>query len=673
MSNGGVQYNVQVVSGNSNVTLQQLSQGIEGVTQRTTGLGSAISKIGASAFVFNNIAQSIAGVTNAINQAIAPGIELDSKLHDLKAITGATDDQLKLIKESARASAKAFGIDASQSVESYTLLLSKLGPTLAQTPKQLKEMGDQVSILSKQLHGDTAGAAEILSTAMNQYGISIKNPIEATRTMGVMMNIMSAAAQQGSARLPQIKAALEASGMSAKASNVSFAELNAAIQVLDKKGKTGADGGVAIRNILADLSQGRFMHREEKKALEAYGISVNALGDTTKTFQQRLEMLKPIMHDHALITKVFKKDNLEAGLALIGGTDQMGAYTKSFVHTNTAITMAKDTMGSYTEQMNRTWAKVKDFGISIFDSFRPILPAVQIFGAGIQFAAMFGGALNTVCMIANSSFGAAMKKAATSTWGFAKSLLSTILGLAKTALQFALTGAMMLGSYIVGLVSATAAQLGLNIAMDANPIGLIVIGIIAAVGVIVLMIKYWDHIKSAIVSFTKWVWHHSPFGFLIDVMEKVFPQFKTAMDNLWHWITAKFEALVGWLKTAFDWIKKLFTGSGSKDAASDAGKEAADAYQASMTAAMPGIDTPNAAEKNQKIMGGAGMDEAESSTKGISEGGARPTNINIHIGKFQDKIEIHSVNIKEGIDDLVRVIEERFLGILNSANAQGSR
>jgi hypothetical protein len=80
-------------------------------------------------------------------------------------------------------------------------------------------------------------------------------------------------------------------------------------------------------------------------------------------------------------------------------------------------------------------------------------------------------------------------------------------------------------------------------------------------------------------------------------------------------------------------------------------------------------------KKNGAITGTlpGGSKELNDSASGISSGGARPTNINITIGKFQDKIEIHSVNVKEGADELVRIIEERLLGVLNSANAIGAR
>lgn len=89
--------------------------------------------------------------------------------------------------------------------------------------------------------------------------------------MAQMMNVMAAAGQAGSAELPTIKVALEQCGMAAKAAGVSFEETNAAIQVLDKAGKKGAEGGVALRNVMSILATGRFLPKDVQEELTAAG------------------------------------------------------------------------------------------------------------------------------------------------------------------------------------------------------------------------------------------------------------------------------------------------------------------------------------------------------------------------------------------------------------------
>lgn len=111
--------------------------------------------------------------------------------------------------------------------------------------------------------------------------------------MAQMMNVMAAAGQAGSAELPTIKVALEQCGMAAKAAGVSFEETNAAIQVLDKAGKKGAEGGVALRNVMSILATGRFLPKDVQEELTAAGVDINALTDKSKTLTERLQPSKP--------------------------------------------------------------------------------------------------------------------------------------------------------------------------------------------------------------------------------------------------------------------------------------------------------------------------------------------------------------------------------------------
>jgi len=155
-------------------------------------------------------------------------------------------------------------------------------------------------------------------------------------------------------------------------------------------------------------------------------------------------------------------------------------------------------------------------------------------------------------------FTKSMAKASLAAWNFVRAGFRIVATLAGQAVGYVLAGASMLGSFIVGLISATAAQWGLNIALTANPIGLIVIGIAAAVVAIVLMIKYWDKIKSAIVAFTKWIWNNSPFKFLIDLVDKIFPGFKNGVKAVFNYVKNLVFGFWEAIKKVWSAIKSFF-------------------------------------------------------------------------------------------------------------------
>ena len=329
---------------------------------------------------FNQFTEGVQNALSGLDALTRAGLDLNTSMTDLSALTGVTGDGLRLIERSARDLAKTFGGSAAQAVESYKLILSQLGPDIAQVPEALAAMGESVATLSKTMGGDTTAAADVLTTAMNQFGVSMEDPSAAAVEMARMMNVMAAAAQAGSAELPAIKEALQQSGMAAAAAGVSFEETNAAIQVLDQRGRKASEGGVALRNVLTTLSQGRFLPQEVLAELEAANIDVNTLTDTTRTLADRLQVLTPLMDDTALMTKLFGRENSNAAIALISGVDALRGYTEAVTDTRSAEEQAAVVMQSRQEQMARVTATIEDAKIKLYDLLGGLYPVLKTVG-----------------------------------------------------------------------------------------------------------------------------------------------------------------------------------------------------------------------------------------------------------------------------------------------------
>lgn len=210
--------------------------------------------------------------------------------------------------------------------------------------------------------------------------------------------------------------------------------------------------------------------------------------------------------------------------------------------------------------------------ISAFMQAHPVLSKFVVIGGAVLFAIVFiTTALSLLSLrlkmvylnlikasLSSNGFTASMGKAGLAALGFLKTMWRLTMTLAGQAVGYALVGAHMLGSFLVGIISATTAQWGLNVALNANPIGLIVIGIAAAVGAIIVMIKYWDEIKKAIWSFTQFIWKISPFKFILDLVEKIFPGFKAKVTEVFEYV--KGLVLGFWEKIKEVWgnIKSFF-------------------------------------------------------------------------------------------------------------------
>ena len=629
---------------------QQNVAALQGISRQAESTRSSLKSVGDTAFTFNNIKSALQGVTDDLNTAVKPGADFNAQMKDLQAITGATDAQLKQVSESARQNAKDFGIDAAQGVEEYKLLLSQLSPELAKTPAALSEMGRNVSILSKQMGGNVVAATEVMTTALNQYGVSMDDPIQASKTMAVMMDIMSNAAREGSAELPQIKSALEQSGMMAKTANVSFAELNSAIQVLDKAGKKGAEGGVAIRNVLAELSQGAMNSPKTIKMLDAAGISVAKLADNNKSLSERLAILKPIANDAAAMSQLFGKENVAAAMALVQNSGEIDTLTGKLLKQGTAQEMANIVMESGNEKSNRLNAYLKDLGISIYNATDGFLPFINMGMGALQVMANLSMAGSLVSTIMNSQF-----------------VVSLFNGTAITSIF-------------------TGAQAALNAVLNMNPIFLIVTGVAALITGLVVAYNKSEKFRAAVSGLLEvgklLMSVFTGLGkillgvFSLDVnmiKEGAAQVGKSVIDIANGGISKAFEkgydeSMAASKKEAEDEKQKAAVAEAAKSAMSDV-KAAS-----SGTSNIPGINTQSAAQKSTALAGydpnAKGGKTSRQMASNISSGGNRPTTVILNIHKLQDKIELHTTNLQVGAKQAAEQIVEQVLMALNSVNGK---
>lgn len=375
MSNNSITYQVNLKIVGEDI-IGSITANVDELTRSTKNATKEFGDCFKSFLAFSQALEGLASFRQDFEALMEPGRSLNANMLELSAITGVTGEGLKAIEIAARDTAKTFGTSAVDNVEAYKMMLSQLSPEIANNAEAMKMMGETANILSKQMGGDTVAATDVLNTSLNQFGVSMDDPIAAAKVMADMMNVMSAAAQQGSAELPQIKQALEQVGMVAKTTGLSFAETNAYIQLLDQAGKKGSEGGVALRNVLTTLSEGRFTSKLAAEGLEQAGISVNYLADTSIPLHDRLKTLRKIQGDTALMTKVFGKENMAAAIAMINTADEAEAMSKAIVGTQSAVEQAEVIMSGYNEKIARTKAWFDDLKISVFnltESFTPYI------------------------------------------------------------------------------------------------------------------------------------------------------------------------------------------------------------------------------------------------------------------------------------------------------------
>lgn len=442
------------------------------------------AKMGSSTTVltWNQTTTAIENTNQALNSLIGPGVKFNNSMAELKAITGASDKQLEQMGDSARNLAKEFGGSAAGQLESYKLILSRLGPEIAQTPEALDAMGRSVSILSKTMGGDTVAATEALTTAMNQYGVDLSDPMKASADMAKMMDVMAAGAQLGAAEIPQVSAALAVAGSQAKAANISFQETNAAIQVLGKGSKYGSEAGTALRNVIGKLGEGRFLPKEVQEEFARAGVSIDRLSDNSLSLYERMSELQKIQGDSALMTKFFGTENAAAGSIMLSNLDLLKNYTEGVDKQGAALEQAQSFMEGYSEKQSRLNALFADFGISIFNGVQAFTPYLSMAADGALILANLGAAQSALAVLTKALTFENIKNSISMTGLKIQQGFLTVTSWAATAGTWALT----------------IAQRALNAAFLASPWGWVALAIGAVVAAIIIAYNKFDGFKKLV-------------------------------------------------------------------------------------------------------------------------------------------------------------------------------
>lgn len=342
--------------------------------------GKAAGKLeglGKGMFFLNQLKEGVDNIRNAFEDAIEPGIRFETGVAEMAGITNMQGKELDVLANKARSTAKVFGVDAASAMVVYKDLLSKITPELKKAPDALEIMSNNVMTLSKTMQNDVPGASAAMSTAMNQYKVSLDDPMKAAQTMTEYMNIMAAGTVEGSAEIREVAEALKQTGNVAKTFGVEFAETNSAIQLLDKSGKKGSEGGIALRNTIVKLQAPT---TDAVKQLKAVGVSIETMQNQSLSLTDRLRALTPVMHNATIMSALFGGENLASAMALIDGVDQIDTWTEAIQGSTSAVDIAGKQMDTYAEKQKRMQAFIDDLKISFFEFVEPIAPVLEVLG-----------------------------------------------------------------------------------------------------------------------------------------------------------------------------------------------------------------------------------------------------------------------------------------------------
>jgi TP901 family phage tail tape measure protein len=339
------------------------------------GKGAATAYMGVamfsqSAMAVNQTTELFERNAAAIERMAAPGVEFESSMADLSSITGIAGQELKDLGKISREVGKESGLGASGAVEAYKLLASQIDVSKIGM-EGLNNLHSKTITLSQASGLSIQGSADAMAGTINQFGLAAG---EANR----VINVLAAGAKYGAAEIPDLAQSFKVAGASAAAAGLSVESTAGALEVLSKMNIKGSEAGTALRNVLLKMQTDL-----------GVDFKVTKLSDA-------LAGLAPKMGDATFMAKTFGAENIAAAQFLAKNALAVEEMTAQVTGTNVAMEQAEIRNATFSHRMDIMKAKVKDFGISFFESTKPMLPYIQTAAQAsstiMQFTPVLGGA-----------------------------------------------------------------------------------------------------------------------------------------------------------------------------------------------------------------------------------------------------------------------------------------
>lgn len=456
----------------------------EGQAQASAGggiFGSLASSVGQLASPIGAATAAVGLLGAGLTATFTIGQEFETNLKSVSAVTGVTGAALDDIGNRAQAAAAKYGGTASEQLGVFQTALSKIGPQLAQDAGSLSSFSDSVNTLSKT---DSAlgaqGAVDALSGSLLQFGVNVNDTKEVAREGARFMNVFAASAGVGSASVSQLSESVAVVGGTANNANISFEELNAALQVQASKSIVGSQAGTGLTAVINKLQAASGPAADQLKTMgtssEKLGkiLTTQGIGAAMTELRGAMSKLGSDAEKNAFLVSMFGETGLNTASALLGSGDMLAQFTKGVTGTQAASEQAAVNMGTLSERINRFTANVSNLAVDVFNFISPILNAI-LDGIGTAFDAVYNilapiftaisAVISSAITGAADSFNSiynAVNGAIQSFGGF-----SGILDTVTTALGYVAAA----GGVVVGyLIGANAAVIANTVATTANTV-----------------------------------------------------------------------------------------------------------------------------------------------------------------------------------------------------------
>lgn len=518
----------------------------ERTEKKARSAGQGVSEAG------NKMALAGGVIAAGLGLAANSAITFEKQISAIGAVSGATRQELEQLRQKAL----QIGQDTSFSATQAAVAMEELAKAGISTKDILSGAADATVALAAAGAVELPMAAELAADAMNAFSLTAKD-------LPRVADLIAGAANSSSISVGDFGQSLKQVGAVANLAGLSFRDTATAIALMGQQGIKGSDAGTSLKTMLSNLipvtKQQRELFRDlglmtDKGTSAFFDMkgNVKSLAEISQLLQNATKNMTSEQKQLTLET-IFGSDAIRAAAVLTKsgaeGFNQMAAAMEKTSAAEVAAARLDNTAGA----IEKLKGEAESLAISIGTL---LLPAITRIAQFLERAAAFFNGLSdsTKRTIVNVAL--------------ATSAFLLFLGLAVKVFQFAKAIQVMtlaIKAWTIwakiaraATVAWTVVQWALNAAMFKNPLGLVLLAIIALVAGIVLLWKNSETFRKIVLT----VWEAIKKSALVVVnwfREKAVPFFQRA----WKIISGHFQAawkVVSFILKAFVTGFKTFVG-----------------------------------------------------------------------------------------------------------------
>jgi TP901 family phage tail tape measure protein len=299
----GISGEASSMSRNISKSVKNVDNSFKNSKKSTNELVSGVKDLAKAYLGFEVVKQSIQIIAN-----------FDKAMSSVKAVTGATAEQMQILRDQAI----DLGAKTQFSARDAAEAMSELGKAGLDVNKIYQSMPAILDLAA-------AGGLELKEASSIAANIMAGFQIPATEMVRIA-DTLSYAANAAQTSVQEIGLAVSYVGQTAKQANIPLEQVSSAIGILSNMGIQGERAGTGLRRVLSELSSPT---RQAMQELSKYGITYSQINPQTNKFSDILKRLQPISKNMSSTFKIFGDVGSGVFQVLSENVDQVDNLTTS--------------------------------------------------------------------------------------------------------------------------------------------------------------------------------------------------------------------------------------------------------------------------------------------------------------------------------------------------------